>query len=117
MEPTINIKEMIIIKEQSDYKIGDIVTYKDFNNNLVTHRIVSKTGNKIITRGDNNTVSDRPININQIEGKVYYHSIVLGEIFLYWIKPILFLSIILLIINTIKNVILLRRKDVDEEKN
>ncbi|MBR3697841.1 MAG: hypothetical protein IKM97_06300 [Clostridia bacterium] len=41
MEPSINIKEMIVIKEQKDYKIGDIVTYKDNNNNFVTHRIVN----------------------------------------------------------------------------
>ena len=42
MEPTINIKEMIIIKEQKDYKVLDIVTYKDEKGTLITHRIVSK---------------------------------------------------------------------------
>ena len=111
MEPTINIKEMIIIKEQNDYKVGDIVTYKDSKGKLVTHRIVSKAGNKIITRGDNNTVSDDPININQIEGKIYYHSAVLGEIFLYWIKPVLFVLSCLLFINILRSTILLRRKN------
>lgn len=111
MEPTINIKEMIIIKEQNDYKVGDIVTYKDSKGKLVTHRIVSKVGHKIITRGDNNTVSDDPININQIEGKIYYHSAVLGEVFLYWIKPILFGLSGLLFINILRTTILLRRKN------
>ena len=116
MEPTINIKEMIIIKEQKNYNIGDIVTYIDSKNNLVTHRIISKTGNKIITRGDNNTVSDIPIKKTQIEGKVKFHSIVLGEFFIYWIKPLLLLSILILLMNNIKSSNLFRRKS-EEKKN
>ena len=116
MEPTINIKEMIIIKEQKNYKIGDIVTYTDDNQNLVTHRIVSKTGSTVITRGDNNTVNDKPITINRIEGKVYYHSSVLGEIVLYWVKPILFLSISFLFLGIIKSIILYRRESINENK-
>ena len=116
MEPTINIKEMIIIKEERDYAIGDIITYNDKNNNLVTHRIVSKIGEEFITRGDNNTVSDDPITLDKIEGRVCYHSIVLGEIFLYWIKPILVLLITVLSLSSIKNKFLLRRKEANEEK-
>ena len=30
MKPTINSKEMIIIREQSEYSKNDIITYKDF---------------------------------------------------------------------------------------
>lgn len=102
MQPTINIKEMIIIKEQKNYDVCDIVTYKDKTNNLVTHRIVSKSGDTVVTRGDNNTVSDEPINVSQIQGKVCYHSVVLGEIFIYWLKPILIAIILLLAINIFK---------------
>ena len=103
MEPTINIKELIVIKEQNSYNIGDIITYRDYNNNLVTHRIINKFEDKVITRGDNNTVSDKPISLKKIEGKVYYHSLVAGEILIYWIKPILFLILLCLVLNTIKN--------------
>lgn len=102
MQPTINIKEMIIIKEQKNYEVCDIVTYKDRTNNLVTHRIVSKNADTVVTRGDNNTVSDEPINVNQIQGKVCYHSVLLGEIFIYWLKPILITVIFLLMINIFK---------------
>ena len=109
MEPTINIKEMIIIKEQEKYDVRDIVTYRDKNNNLVTHRIINKVGNTIITRGDNNSVSDESIELEKIEGKVYYHSAVLGEIFLYWLKPILGLIIVLLAFNIIRNTIVLKK--------
>lgn len=102
MEPTINIKELIIIKEKNNYDIRDIVTYKDKSNNLVTHRIVGKVGEKVITRGDNNSISDEPININRIEGKVCYHSGILGEFFLYWIKPIIIIIISILLISLLK---------------
>ena len=117
MEPTINIKELIIIKEQKYYCIGDIITYRDYNNNLVTHRIVKISENEIITRGDNNTVSDRPINIKRIEGKVVYHSIVIGEIFLYWVKPILYFIFVCLVFNIIKSEISRRKKHEEKIKN
>ena len=116
MEPTINIKELVIIKEQKEYNVRDIVTYRDINNNLVTHRIVSKVENTVITRGDNNTVSDEPIKMENIEGKVCYHSIVLGEIFLYWIKPILILMMIFLAVNIIKSIYISNKERRKVEK-
>lgn len=115
MEPTINIKEMIIIKEQETYNVQDIVTYIDKNGNLVTHRIVSKIGNTVVTRGDNNSISDEPIKLDKIEGKVCCHSTVLGEIFLYWLKPIIGLVIILIIFNMLRTTIILRRKKNEEK--
>ena len=116
MEPTINIKELVVIKEQKEYNVRDIVTYRDINNNLVTHRIVSKVENTVITRGDNNTVSDEPIKMENIEGKVCYHSIVLGEIFLYWIKPILILMMIFLAVNIIKSIYISNKERRKVEK-
>lgn len=116
MEPSINIKELVVIKEENTYNVKDIVTYRDNLNNLVTHRIVSKVDDVIVTRGDNNSLSDDPININKVEGKVCYHSAVLGEIFLYWIKPILAIIILALFFSTVKEIIFSKEKKVDEEK-
>lgn len=42
MEPAISIRDMVIIKEQKEYKVLDIVTYRDQKGTLITHRIVSK---------------------------------------------------------------------------
>lgn len=105
MEPTIHMKEFIIIKEMKDYKINDIVTYKNTDNNLVTHRIIEKNGNDIITRGDNNTINDQAIKLENIEGKVIFHSIVLGELFLYWLKPIICLIFFISVFKFIKDII------------
>ena len=69
MEPTIKIDDYIIIQKRNDYKIGDIITYKDKNDNLVTHRII-KISKEVITKGDKNNVQDEAINKDMIKGKV-----------------------------------------------
>lgn len=98
MEPTIKSGEMIIIKEQTDYNIDDIVTYKEDRNFFVTHRIVNKYEDKYETKGDNNNLIDESINKDQIEGKVIYHSKVCGFFILYLLKPITLIVIIIFIV-------------------
>lgn len=116
MEPTIHMKEFILIKEMEEYKINDIVTYKNKENIFVTHRIIEKDGDNFITRGDNNTINDEPIKLQDIEGKVIYHSIVLGEIVLYWLKPSMIILFICLMLNFIKYSLLSRKAKVTDEK-
>lgn len=98
MEPTIKSGEMIIIKEQSDYNIDDIVTYKEDKSFFVTHRIINKYEDKYETKGDNNNLIDEPINKDQIEGKVIYHSKICGFFILYLLKPITLIVIIVFIV-------------------
>ena len=95
MEPTIKSGEMIIIKEQTDYNVDDIVTYKEDRNFFVTHRIINKYENKYETKGDNNNLIDETIDKDQIEGKVIYHSKVCGFFILYLLKPITLIVIII----------------------
>lgn len=98
MLPELNIGEAIIIKENKDYEIGDVITYKEKNLYYVTHRIIEKTPEGFYTKGDNNNVKDKDIVLsNQIEGKVVFHSIILGYIIKYsWILIILLFLIIIL---------------------
>lgn len=117
MEPTIHIKELIIIRESENYEINDIVTYRDKENNFVTHRIIEKNGNLVITRGDNNTINDEAINIKNIEGKVIYHSIVLGELFLYWLKPILCVICFVSLLNCVRYSLISRKVKVSDEES
>lgn len=98
MEPTIKSGEMIIIKEQTDYNVDDIVTYKEDRNFFVTHRIINKYEDKYETKGDNNNLIDEPIDKDQIEGKVIYHSKVCGFFILYLLKPITLIVIIIFIV-------------------
>ena len=95
MEPTIASKEMIIIKEQTEYIKGDVITYKDDTGVLITHRIIDIEGSKVKTKGDNNNEPDDIIELEVIVGKVIFHSYILGIFFLYMLKPLLILIIIL----------------------
>ena len=69
MHGTIEIGDWIITKSTSDFKMGDIVTYKN-NGDYITHRIVEAYGGTFVTKGDANTSSDDAIDKDQIVGKV-----------------------------------------------
>lgn len=71
MEPTIKQNDIIVVKTQSDYKIDDIITYKN-NNAYVTHRIISENGTIYVTKGDANNTSDEAITKDTILGKVIH---------------------------------------------
>ena len=68
MEPTLAPGDMIIIRRQSGYEVGDIVTYQA--NSCITHRIVAATADGYVTRGDANNADDGVVRPEQIIGKV-----------------------------------------------
>lgn len=73
MMPVFQKGDLIIIKEEKEYEVGDIVTFKDSSGNLVTHRIIEKCENAFYTKGDNNNTKDEEkIDNFQIIGKVVY---------------------------------------------
>ena len=72
MQPTIEVGDLLIIKEQKSYDINDIVTYR-WGKSLVTHRVVgiiAADDPEYITKGDSNNAADEPIRMSDIEGKV-----------------------------------------------
>lgn len=69
MEENIHIGDYILIIKKSKYSIGDVVTYKA-KGGFITHRIIAREGNEIITKGDANNVEDEKINESMIVGKV-----------------------------------------------
>lgn len=70
MEPTIYVGDMIIIDTKAkDYKVNDIITFRDKEGSFVTHRIISLDGNTMITKGDNNDSEDAPYSTDNIIGK------------------------------------------------
>lgn len=70
MEPKISIGDIIIIDTKvNNYKVKDIVTFKDINDSFVTHRIIEIKEDEIITQGDANNTIDDPITDEQIVGR------------------------------------------------
>lgn len=74
MIPTLNVNDIVIIKKERTYKIGDIVTYNYNNECLITHRIISKQEDGTYkTKGDNNNSDDpKYISNEDINGKVIF---------------------------------------------
>lgn len=73
MEPTIKTNDLIVYKKSKVYEVDDIIVFvvEDY---LVVHRIIEKTEDGYITKGDNNSSDDfyryGYIKKNQIVGKV-----------------------------------------------
>ena len=116
MEPEIMAGELIVIREVKNYQVGDIVTYREDENYLITHRIIEKQDNYLVTKGDNNNLTDNPIHQNQIEGKVIFHSKICGFFVLYLLKPITLLLILIILIKD-STFYILKNKEVKEKEN
>lgn len=69
MADAINPNDLIITKAQDQYAVGDIVTYRTAGAS-VTHRIIERTDNGWITKGDANNTPDGEIDPSSIVGKV-----------------------------------------------
>ena len=113
---TILIKE---IKNESDLKIGDIITYRIEKDTIVTHRIVDiiKIGEKLnyTLKGDvNNTEDSEKVTFSNIEGIYIKKLNLIGKLINFMQKPygmvIIFMTPILLILYVINN------EKVKEEK-
>lgn len=70
MSGTIEVDDIILVKITDKVKIGDIVTYKNSDKDIITHRLVDTSGNKYICQGDANNSPDDPITKSQIIGTV-----------------------------------------------
>lgn len=71
MEPEISVGDLLIVFQRKSYEVGDVVVYQD-GKMAVTHRIVSISGNEVITRGEANNTDDAPITLEQIKGEVVF---------------------------------------------
>lgn len=96
MTDVINPGDMIIIKQQNEYKINDIITYNQ-DGDYITHRLIQTEEEFYITKGDANDTADKQITKDQIEGKVVAIIPKIGFVTDFFKKPEGLLVIILLI--------------------
>ena len=69
MEPTIKQNDVVLVKKQGKYNVDDIITFYD-KKDFITHRIIYKKGDVVITKGDANNTKDVSIKTDVIVGKV-----------------------------------------------
>ena len=106
MQPAIEVGDMIIIKAQKAYSVDDIVTFRA-KHSLVTHRIVEINDTYALTKGDKNNVTDEPVPLSNIEGKLVARIPRIGNIMLFGRTPrgIISLALGALIILAIPNLL------------
>lgn len=73
MLPEISSGDLIVIKKEKSYKVGDIIAYRNKDNSVITHRVIGVKnidGKKLFqVKGDNNNFSDdEDVSVNKIEG-------------------------------------------------
>lgn len=79
MEPAIMTNELILVKAEDSYEIGDVVVFQS-GSTLVVHRIVAMDGETVTTRGDANNTEDQPVTMEQIKGRVFAHIPYVGTV-------------------------------------
>lgn len=117
MEPTLNVKDLIIVKITKDVSVNDIVTYIE-EDNLITHRVISINGDNLTTQGDANNSIDNNIKKATIIGKTVYvikKGGLIREVFL-TPRNIIIITITLLLIS-ISTTSIKNKKDTKEIKN
>ena len=70
MSGTVEVDDIIFVKITKDVKVNDVVTFKNKDGDIITHRLIKLDGSRYITKGDVNNVSDEAISKDQIIGKV-----------------------------------------------
>ncbi|MDR7073340.1 signal peptidase I [Fictibacillus barbaricus] len=60
MKPSFSAGDMVLVKDKPASKIkpNDVITFKENNNKLITHRVVKVTDKGFVTKGDYNNVKD-----------------------------------------------------------
>lgn len=114
MEPTIMTGEVIVIRSEPEYEVGDILTYRE-GSILVTHRIVDETTTTFTTRGDANNTNDDPIEKTQAIGKTIFHIPYLGKAILFVQSPVGLASVLCVLIGLKVMYSLIRTKQEDLE--
>ena len=69
MEPAIHADDVILVKAEDQYQVGDIAVYQS-GSMLVVHRIMEVGSDTVITQGDANNAPDEPVRKEMLKGKV-----------------------------------------------
>lgn len=70
MSGAIEVDDIIFVKLTKEVNLNDIITYKGKDGDIITHRLIQKSGQEYITKGDVNNAADETITEDQIIGKV-----------------------------------------------
>lgn len=119
MSGTMEIGDMIIIKDTGDYKIGDIITFLPDGAKIpTTHRIINYADNgEFVTKGDANNVQDtNNITKDKILGEVIAHLPNAGQ-FTSWVQKEGWIYIVSILVIIILGAFILKSTTHDVSEN
>ena len=71
MSGEIEVNDIVLVDITKEVNVDDIIAYKS-EKSIVTHRLIQKTGDKFVTKGDANDTYDKAITKNDIIGKIVF---------------------------------------------
>ncbi|MDI6721425.1 MAG: signal peptidase I [Candidatus Aenigmarchaeota archaeon] len=83
--------DLLFITRDDNPRIGDVVIYsRPGSDYTIVHRIVDRSDNIYITKGDNNAAPDAPISNSQLQGRMVFAMPLLGSprLALYYIESL-----------------------------
>ncbi|MBC2724837.1 MAG: signal peptidase I, partial [Desulfosporosinus sp.] len=96
MEPDLEYGDLVLVRDSTDYTIGDIVAYTQPDVGAILHRIISIENGAYTLKGDNNSWEDSYNPCKQeIIGKLWIHIPSAGKYFQKFRTPAIFTSAIL----------------------
>lgn len=72
MEPALSVDDLIFVRQQDSYAVGDVVVFQS-GTSLVVHRILEFTEDAVITKGDANNADDGEVALTALKGRVVGH--------------------------------------------
>lgn len=98
IEPLYHRDDLVIIRAQPDYQIGDIVTYRHPSIGPVIHRIIGRDIERYVFQGDNNSFIDpyRPLR-SELIGKSWIYIPAAGKVLVQLRTPLNMALIALLV--------------------
>ena len=115
MEPALSVNDLVIVRATDSYEKDDIVVYQS-GSSLVIHRIISISGDEVITQGDANNTQDEPINLSDVMGKAVAHIPFVGALILFLKTRVGFILIIAAAIALFELPHMRERKKVTDEQ-
>ena len=115
MEPELSVDDLVFVREQDDYKTGDVVVYQD-GRSLVIHRIIEVTEEGYITKGDANNTADEPISCEAVKGRMTGRISGAGKIIRFIRTPVFFVLLMILAVIMFELPYFMERKKVLSEQ-
>ena len=122
MAKSIRTNDLIIIKKQNSYKVGDVISFLTKDESVITHRIIGKKNNCFVTKGDNNIAEDKELVCDNIQGRVLTNLYQVGGA-LYFISSttgilsVILVVVILLMINMFVNKRIIKKETIKENND